>query len=321
MVPDHSAFISYKAIRNLRVCMCNNSFAHVLGRGTAIISLNGQPILIHHVLHVPALRAPLYSLRAHLRQRGCGFVGSHDTGMHVYFPSLVLSVDRSTDCHLTHKPLGKSAPLSTLHYVQPCCPPTTYPDENSVFRATTVSPAPVLVKNEDELVMLDPVSPRLGVPPAVESPSFKSVVPKRGPVLKAPPFSANAIASISQHLKLLLDCLSGLADSPSPASAPLALEPVAPKLLSSLSPDEVVRLVHRLGSLPPLVRPCNRSNGSNTKMNWTSEELHRALGCHQFCNYRHIIQTSLDGKWVDGGEFPLSLGSYTTPEGSPWWIN
>ena len=189
MVPDCSAFISYKAIRNLRVRMGNNSFAPVLGRGTAIISLNGQRILIRHVLHVPALRVPLYSLRAHLRQRGCGFVGSHDTGMHVYFPGLVLSVDTSTDCHLTYEPLGKSAPLSTLHYVQPCCPPTTYPDKNLVFRATTVSPAPVLVENDDSSVALAPVSPRLDDPPAGESPCFKSIVPKRGPAGSySPPF-------------------------------------------------------------------------------------------------------------------------------------
>ena len=121
-----------------------------------------------------------------------------------------------------------------------------YPDENSAFWATTVSPAPVLVvENDDGLVALDPVSPQLGVLPAVESPSFRSVVPKRGPVPKAPPFSADDIASISQHLKLLSDCLSGLADSPSHVSAPPAPKPVAPKLLLSLSPDEVVRLVHR----------------------------------------------------------------------------
>ena len=188
MVPDRSAFILYKTLWNLRVRMGNNSFAPVLGRGTAIISLNGQRILIRHVLHVPALRVPLYSLRAHLRQRGCGFVGSHDTGMHVYFPGLVLSVDTSTDCHLTYEPLGKSAPFSTLHYVQPRCPPTTYPDENSAFRATMVSPAPVLVKNDNSLVALAPVSPRLDGPPAGESPCFKSIVPKRGPVPTAPFF-------------------------------------------------------------------------------------------------------------------------------------
>ena len=55
MLPDRSAFISYKSVRNLRVWMGNNSYASVLGRGTAIISLNGQGLLIQNVLHVPAL--------------------------------------------------------------------------------------------------------------------------------------------------------------------------------------------------------------------------------------------------------------------------
>ncbi len=79
----------------------------------------------------------------------------------------------------------------------------------------------------------------------------------------------------------------------------------------------MVRLVHRPGSSPPPVRPCDRSNGSDTKTHWTSEELHRALGCRRFRNYWHIIQTSLDGKWVDGGKFLLSLGSYVTIPKAP----
>ena len=40
MVPDRGAFISYKSIQGLHVRMGNNSFAPVLGWGTAIISLN-----------------------------------------------------------------------------------------------------------------------------------------------------------------------------------------------------------------------------------------------------------------------------------------
>jgi hypothetical protein len=48
------------------------------------------------------------------------------------------------------------------------------------------------------------------------------------------------------------------------------------------------------------------------KTHWTSETLHRALGCHRFRNYKHVLQTSLDGQWIDGGEFPLALGSYAT---------
>jgi hypothetical protein len=42
MFPDKSAFISYKLVANLQVCMGNNSFLPVLGRGSAIISLMGS---------------------------------------------------------------------------------------------------------------------------------------------------------------------------------------------------------------------------------------------------------------------------------------
>ncbi len=76
-------------------------------------------------------------------------------------------------------------------------------------------------------------------------------------------------------------------------------------------------LLHRPGSILPPVRPCDRSNGSDTKTHWTSEELHRALGCRHFCNYKYIIQTSLDNQWIDGGEFPLFLGTFTTIPKAP----
>jgi hypothetical protein len=36
------------------------------------------------------------------------------------------------------------------------------------------------------------------------------------------------------------------------------------------------------------------------------------MGCRKFWNYQHLLQVSRDGKWVDGGEFPASLGSYAT---------
>jgi hypothetical protein len=34
------------------------------------------------------------------------------------------------------------------------------------------------------------------------------------------------------------------------------------------------------------------------------------MGCQKFLNYKHLLQVSRDGKWMDGGEFPSSLGSY-----------
>jgi hypothetical protein len=107
--------------------MGNNSFLPVLGHGTAIISLNGQRILVRNALHMPGLVVPLYSLRAHLKQHGCGFLGTFEAGMLVYFPWFVLLVDTSSNCHPSYEPLGRAAPLDTLHYVQPCCPPSLYP--------------------------------------------------------------------------------------------------------------------------------------------------------------------------------------------------
>ncbi len=296
MVPDCLAFISYKAIGNLRVCMGNNTFAPVLGWGTAIILLNVQRILTRHVLHVLVLRVLLYSLRAHLRQQGCGFVGSHDMGMHVYFPGFVLNVDTSTDCHLTYQPLDKSAPLSTLHYVQPHCPPTTYPDENSVFHATTISPAPVLVKNDDRLVALAPDPPQWGVLPAVESPSFKSVVPKRGPVLKAPLFWLTTLhQSLNTSSFCGIICLGWLVLRPlsrllwHPNLWLLSSSCLCPLMRWSKLSILLVLCLHR--SVPAIVptaltRRCIGLQRSSTVL----------LGVTGSANYRHIIQTSLDGK-------------------------
>ena len=311
--------------------MGNNSYAPVLGRGTAIISLNGQRLLIRNVLHVPALRVPLYSLRAHLRQRGCGFVGSFNTGMHVYFPDVVLSVDMSMDCHLSYEPLCKSAPLSTLHYVQPRCAPVHYPTEGSALRAGTAPASPPALRPLDAPVLIEDDGSSgdndVAKPSAddVESdlPAFSSLVPKQVRHASSKTFSPNDLALISKQLQVLSDRLSGITVPPLPSPpAVLYLDaPVSdwdtPRLLSSLSQEDVVRLVHRPGSVPPPVRPCDRSNGSDTKTHWTSEELHRALGCRRFRNYKHILQTSLDGQWMDGGKFQVSLGAFTTIPKAP----
>jgi hypothetical protein len=36
------------------------------------------------------------------------------------------------------------------------------------------------------------------------------------------------------------------------------------------------------------------------------------MGCRKFRNYKHILEVSRDGEWMDGGEFPMSLGSDAT---------
>jgi hypothetical protein len=113
MTPNMSAFISYRPCSGRQVRMGNNLFAPILGSGSAIIFLNRKKILIRDCLHVPALQNPLYSLRAHQqRQKGCGFLGLHRMGIYVFFPSFILKVNTAVDCHLSYKPLGRSATLS-----------------------------------------------------------------------------------------------------------------------------------------------------------------------------------------------------------------
>jgi hypothetical protein len=81
MLLDEPAFISYKLVTNLQVRMGNNSYLPILGQGSAIISLNGQRILVRNALHVPGLVVPLYSLRTHITQHGCGFIGASGVGI------------------------------------------------------------------------------------------------------------------------------------------------------------------------------------------------------------------------------------------------
>jgi hypothetical protein len=69
--------------------------------------------------------------------------------------------------------------------------------------------------------------------------------------------------------------------------------------------------VHRPSSILPPICLCDWSNGSDTKTHWTLEELHCALRCRCFCSYKHIIQTSLDDQWIEGGDFPLLLSTFT----------
>ncbi len=67
---------------------------------------------------------------------------------------------------------------------------------------------------------------------------------------------------------------------------------------------------------------CASAGTSLRPFQWLGHKNPLDLGGTSWClrvspYYRHIIQTSLDGEWVDGGEFPLSLGSYATIPKAP----
>jgi len=204
--------------------------------------------------------------------------------MLVYFPSFVLSADTSSDCTLSYEPLGWSAPLSTLHYVHPWCCPSLNPSELSPS-SNTVSKTPALIE-DDALVVVS------ALPDATS----------------APPVDLAQVAS--QLQSIVASVLSPSAQaSPSPTLAP----PKTPTLLSTMSPEEISRLLHHPNTSFPDVCPCDTANASDTKTHWSSEEIHRIMGCcWKFLNYKHILDVSRDSEWVDGGKFPMPLGSFAT---------
>ena len=264
MILDKSVFISYRPVSGRGVRMGNNSFAPILGSGSAVIAINGKHILIRECLHVPALRNPLYSLRAHQCQHGCGFIGMQGLGMYVIFPSFIVQVNTATDCHLSYAPIGHAATISSLDYVQPI------QAQNSGF-ATASTPAPVVIEADDNN----------NIPPNA-LPTYVSHWPKKPPALPAPPVVLPVIPppAYSVRLKELTrkeliqrlysvehtHCLANGDDFPAQQSPPFKLE--------CMSDEEIVATLHHPHSRLPPVRPCDTRNASETKRTYTPEELH-----------------------------------------------
>ncbi len=147
MLPDKSVFISYYPVVGWRVCMGYNSFALIHGYGTTIIFLNRKKILIRDCLHIPNLRTPLYRLHARQRQHGCGFIGMYGLGFHMFFPMFIIKVDTATNCHLHYDPVGHSAVLPELNYVQPTFPLNA---SASATLAASLPPATIELDNNDD---------------------------------------------------------------------------------------------------------------------------------------------------------------------------
>jgi hypothetical protein len=65
MIPDYKAFTSYKRCTNEFVTLGDTTKLRIMGWGKAKFYLNNKVIEVRNALHVPGLRAPLYSLRRH----------------------------------------------------------------------------------------------------------------------------------------------------------------------------------------------------------------------------------------------------------------
>ena len=231
-------------------------------------------------------------------------------GMYVFFPSFIVEVDTTTDCHLSYAPIGPASPLSSLDYVQ------LVQHSNSASATTATPPStPAVIKDNDDN----------NVPPEI-LPTYASHWPKKPPPLQASPIDLNLIPppAYSVSLKDLsrdeliyllysiehpLRPSSSTNDAPAPGSPPTRLE--------CMSNEEIVAKLHHPNSCLPPIHPCDTPNSSKTKRMYTPEELHRLTGCRCFCNYQHIISSTKDGALLNTGKFPLSLGTYATIPKAP----
>jgi len=85
-------YISYKRLQNSYVVLANKQTAKCLGVGKIKLIMNGHPVIIHNVLHVPSLRTILYSVRQHRRTPGCSFTADND-GTFLNFKNFSIPID------------------------------------------------------------------------------------------------------------------------------------------------------------------------------------------------------------------------------------
>jgi hypothetical protein len=189
------------------------------------------------------LVVPLYSLRTHCVQPGCGFIGASGVGILVYFPSFVLTVGTSKDCHLAFESLGRSALLDTLHYVQPRCAPTLYPSELTSHTASKSPTLPALVKVNSSVPMGDVNQDNHDNPPLTLAPPLPPSLPSQ--VNRQPPSAT--LESVSAKLKSLAESI--LCHPPTSPPTGISLPPKlrsSPTLASTMTMtrDEIISLVH-----------------------------------------------------------------------------
>jgi hypothetical protein len=170
MLPDHSAFYIYHPCTNRYVTLGDDTRLKIFGTGTAIIALNGKNILIRNALHVPALRAPLYSLRRHRLMEGCGFYAHYNDGNFVLFPTFSLKVDESKDNLISYRPIGRNY-IPHLDYAEKrhpstssarpaTAPPTLIPDDSSVASSPPPASPPVPTHSDSPAKPLTPATLR-----------------------------------------------------------------------------------------------------------------------------------------------------------------
>jgi transposase InsO family protein len=166
MLPDYKAFVSYKSCQDEYVTLGDTTKLPIMGRGTARFYLNDKVVEVRNALHVPGLRAPLYSLRRHRHMFDCGYYSQFGVGSFILFPTFTIKVDDSEDNLVSFKAIGRS-PCKRVDYKEPKHP--------------QARPAAHLIPDDDtqhvSFHIPDPKARKLPTPPPA-----KAVDPEQPPI-------------------------------------------------------------------------------------------------------------------------------------------
>jgi hypothetical protein len=172
--------------------------------------------------------------------------------------------------------------MDTLHYVQPRCPLSLCPSEQPPL-SCMVSHTPAFIKDDSSANRSSMDVSSNAAPPT--NPTAVPLKPPPSPTyvvtLSHPDASTIDMSTLSSHLCSLADKVCPSSGPPIPP-VPGPPSPVAPVLLSTMTRDKFLKLLHHSTSSPPAIRLCDTPKNSDTKMHWTSEEIHRAMGCQKF---------------------------------------
>jgi len=174
-------------------------------------------------------------------------------GVCVFFPTFILEVNTTTDCHLIYEPCGRTVPLLQLDYAQP--------KKRREFQSSTVTAtpkAPVLIADDS----YDLIAPRIYHHMHPIGPNDRQHLPS----LPIQPLVPPPTYSVSLDQDELIQSLFSYKHPP-----------VSTKLSSSspllcMSENKILDEFHHSGLSPPPVRlilPMH--NASKTNSHWTSE--------------------------------------------------
>jgi hypothetical protein len=266
MLPDYACFVSYKSCKSEFVTLGDHTQLPIMGRGTARFYLNGKVIQVRDALHVPGLRAPLYSLRRHRHMQGCGYYSQFEVGSFILFPTFTIQVDDSEDNIVSFKSIGRN-PAFKNDYTEPkpeyARPAHVIPDDNS--------PSPV---NEMAEVQ------------------FRSIiVPKAS--RRAPP--PRPVAPPTTTPTETPDDLDSEFDSPKPVTiTDEELQQSAEKPLTKRQLQAIHENIDCLPDVPPSYTPGPAENTTT----FDSLRLFRIFGHRRFKNQLHITAASKNAELI-----------------------